>query len=81
MHVAETEGYSAAVRAELHIGGLVLDLAEIGPDHCVLRTPAQVPTGRGTILVALDGEIQKTKVDVLSINDAFGDTLAIQQHA
>jgi hypothetical protein len=79
MSLAEAEGYSAAVRAELHIGGMVLDLAEIGPEHCVLRTPAQVPTGRGRILVAVDGDIQETAVDVLNTSDSIAETLEIHQ--
>lgn len=75
----ETEGYSAAVRAELHIGGMVLDLAEIGPDHCILRTPADVPAGQGRILVVVDGETQETMVDVLNVDEKDNETLRIHQ--
>ena len=75
----EAEGYSATVRAELHIGGLVLDLAEIGPEHCVLRTPMLVPAGRGTIIISVDGEVQETEVHVLGDTNCVEETLTIRQ--
>jgi hypothetical protein len=58
----QTNGYSAEVRGWLVANGHRLALAQVGPDHCVLRQPASLPPSDADILVEIDGQVQQSRV-------------------
>ncbi len=50
-----SNGYSADVRMELHINGLVLPITHLGPDFFVLTISIDHPPAEGEILMSIDG--------------------------
>ncbi len=65
MSIAEKPGHSAKVDLQLHVDGLVLSLAQVGPELCVLTNPAALPTGIAEIVVTIDGQVQRRTVELL----------------
>jgi hypothetical protein len=48
-------GYSSNVRLHLVVGDRTLELAQIGPNDIVLRTPTDLPPGDAEIIMEIDG--------------------------
>ena len=49
-------GYSPPIRITLEAGGSQFDVAAMGPDHVVLRSPRQLPPMTATLIVNVDGQ-------------------------
>jgi hypothetical protein len=52
------------VDLQLHIGGKVLPLSQVGLDYCDLVEPVALPPGPGEIVVIVDGNEQRTTVEL-----------------
>ena len=65
MSIAKDNGYSATVTAELHVGGRVFELAQVGPDHCILRSPQEIAAEQAEIVVTVDGHVQRRSVELI----------------
>jgi len=64
MSTIEEQGFSATVELELHLADQVIQLAQVGPDQCILATPQPIQAGRGEIVVTIDGHVQRTVVEL-----------------
>jgi hypothetical protein len=42
--------------------GQVYPLSQAGPDFVILKTPAQIPPGRATVIVDVDGDERRWEV-------------------
>jgi len=55
-------GYSSNVRLHLLVGDRTLELAQIGPNDIVLRTPADLPPGDAEIIMEIDGKQRRWSI-------------------
>jgi hypothetical protein len=68
-----TLGYSARVDLKLLVNGRLLDVAQVGPDRCVLRNPVELPQGtEGEIIMHVDNH--ERRWHVLLFEGANSDT-------
>jgi len=65
MSISEKPGHSATVDLQLHVGGRVLPLSQVGPDHCILAVPTDIAAGCAEIVVVIDGRVQRRAVELL----------------
>ena len=49
------QSYSATVKASLHVNGEVLNIAQVGPDFCIVRDPRELPPSEAIVMVSIDG--------------------------
>ena len=49
------KGYSPPVTLELHVGGEVLEVAQVGDGSLILRAPRRLPAESANIVVFIDG--------------------------
>ena len=49
------QSYSATVKASLHVNGEVLNIAQVGPDFCIVRDPKELPPSKAIVMVSIDG--------------------------
>ena len=49
-------GYSPPISITLQVDATQFDVAAVGPDHLVLRSPRQIPPLSGTLVVKVDGQ-------------------------
>jgi hypothetical protein len=61
--------YSPIVAMRLEAAGKVWRIAKLGPDHFVPVDRAQIPAGRGEIVMTVDGQERRWRV--LILNDAL----------
>jgi hypothetical protein len=54
--------YSADVRMELHVNGLVLPIGQLGPDFLILRDSAAHPPADAEIALSIDGRERRWRV-------------------
>ncbi|HZN34637.1 MAG TPA: hypothetical protein VFB80_12505 [Pirellulaceae bacterium] len=59
---ANSAGYSAHVEMFLILNGQQFDLGQIGPEHCIVRNPAEVPPSPGEIVLIVDGNETRLQV-------------------
>ncbi len=57
-------GHSATVDLQLHVEGQVLPLSQVGLDYCILVEPATLPAGPAEIVIIVDGNVQRTSVEL-----------------
>jgi len=55
---ALSNGYSSKVRGWLEIEGVRHELAQVGPDFCILREPISASSTSGELIVDVDGDRQ-----------------------
>lgn len=49
------ENYSGVVTMEFRVGGQVLPLSGVGPDHIEFREPVELPPCEGEVVMTVDG--------------------------
>lgn len=52
----QNNGYSTTIRGWLEAGGHRLMLAQIGPDHCVVRGSIPMPPTEAKLVIEIDGD-------------------------
>jgi hypothetical protein len=50
--------YSSNVRGWLVVGEQRLELAQVGPDRCVLRQPLDAPPSAAELVIEIDGDVR-----------------------
>jgi hypothetical protein len=55
-------GYSADVKLHLVVGDRTLELAQIGPNDVVLRTPTDLPPSDAEVVMKIDGQERRWSV-------------------
>ena len=60
--IAPANGYSSDLEGFLHVGSARWAIRELGPDYCVLRSPAPTPPSDGEIVLTIDGEASRIPV-------------------
>lgn len=55
-------GYSSTARGWLVANGRRLALAQVGPDHCILRDAVVLPPGEADLIVQIDGQQHHSRV-------------------
>jgi len=63
---ANSAGYSAHVEIHLILNGEVLDVGQLGPDHCMLRESRAFPPSPAEIVLLVDD--QETRLPVFLQN-------------
>ena len=58
----ENNGYSSAIRGWLVAGGRRLALAQVGPDHCVVRRSVATPPIEAELVIEIDGDERRRRV-------------------
>jgi hypothetical protein len=58
----ENNRYSSTVRGWLVADGHRLALAQVGPDHCILRRSVYVPPTEAERIIEVDGQRQQSRV-------------------
>ncbi|MEO8495230.1 MAG: hypothetical protein ABI614_09180 [Planctomycetota bacterium] len=58
----ENNGYSSTIRGWLEVDGHRLELAQVGPGHCVVRHAAAVPPTEAELVIAIDGNERRKRV-------------------
>ncbi len=54
--------YSSSVRGWLVVGEQRLELAQAGPDRCVLRQPLDAPPSAAELIIEIDGDVRIQRV-------------------
>ncbi|MDA1053859.1 MAG: hypothetical protein O3C40_25705 [Planctomycetota bacterium] len=54
----ESQTYSATVKASLHVDGDTLNVAQLGPDFCIVREPRNYPPTNARIELTIDGRAE-----------------------
>jgi hypothetical protein len=75
-----SNGYSSSVRGWLNVDGQRYELAQVGPDFCILRNPLSgCDMSRTDVIVELvieiDGEPSKVMAKLLSAHSSFSRKL------
>jgi hypothetical protein len=63
MAIRTMDGYSSSVAIHLEIDGQRLDVAQIGPDSLILRSPTEIaPSTSATLVINIDGRIERDEI-------------------
>jgi hypothetical protein len=57
--------HSADVRIHLHVNDHVLEIAQLGPDFCILRMPIDLSPSEGEITMSVNGRERRWRVRLL----------------
>jgi len=55
-------GYSPPIRITLEVNGMVMDVAEAGPDHVTLRSQCDCAPMQAILIVNIDGRIKRRRL-------------------
>ncbi len=58
----ENNGYSSTIRGWLVADGHRLALAQVGPDHCVVRRSVAIPPIEAELVIEVDGDERRSRV-------------------
>lgn len=61
----ETRGHSADVQIELYLNGSVLQVAQLGPDFLILKSPIDHPPSQAEISLSIDGKKSRWPVQLV----------------
>ena len=61
---AQSNGYSSKVRGWLVIAGARHELAQVGPDFCIVREPIVLSQTQAELVVEVDGDQKSTPVQI-----------------
>ena len=65
LHDTSVSRYSAVVTLQLLVNGHVYPLAQTAPDFVILKEPATIPAGPGTVVTIVDGNERRSDVIIL----------------
>jgi hypothetical protein len=81
---ASTNGYSSKVRGWLNIDGQRYELAQVGPDFCILRNPLPGSDIQSIdviveLVIEIDGEPSKVMVKLLLGHSSIAKKLSFRR--
>ena len=57
-------GYSADVHIDLHIGGELIPVAQVGGGKIIFARPTTLPAASGVLVMTIDGQEQRWEVEI-----------------
>ena len=61
---AQANGHSSKVRGWLVVDGIQHELAQVGPDFCILREPRALSKSQAELIVEVDGDQRMTIIQI-----------------
>ena len=58
----EESGYSSTIRGWLLVNGRRLALAQVGPEHCVVRRSVAISPIEAELVIEIDGDERRSRV-------------------
>jgi len=69
---AQSNGYFSQVRGCLVIDGVRHDLAQVGPDFCIVREPVTALSTSGQLIIDVDGDQQSFSIQLPTFQGSSG---------
>ena len=63
----------------LTVDGTEFEIAQVTPTHLYLRTPAEIRTGTGELLISIDGAVTRQSVQLLNNAQLSSPALPFQR--
>ncbi len=73
---ASPNGYSSKVRGWLVVGNCRHELAQVGPDFCIVREPLAFSQSQAELVVEIDGDQQSTSIQIASDHAFDGNRIS-----
>jgi len=62
---ALSNGYSSKVRGWMVVDDMQHEIAQVGPDFCILREPLEFTQTQAELVVEVDGDKQTTSIEIV----------------